>query len=89
VSTQPIKIEVVQPSIRQGKPLGRRERECLQGIFEGKRNLAIGASLGISEQMVKNYLRSAFQKLGIHDTRELFPLVIASGMELRGSKLTQ
>jgi DNA-binding NarL/FixJ family response regulator len=84
MSTQPIKIEVVHPQYApKYRPLSKREKQCIQGILEGKKNKEIALNLSITEQMVKNYCRQAFRKLGINDTRQLFVMVIQAQFELR------
>jgi DNA-binding NarL/FixJ family response regulator len=47
--------------------LGRRERQILRLMAEGRNNYDIGARLGISEQTVKNNVSSIYEKSGIHD----------------------
>lgn len=66
-----------------------REKQCLQGIFAGKSNREIGNDIGISEGTVKNHLKVVYEKLGIHNTRHLFPLVIAANRELRTGSLIE
>ncbi|PND17805.1 hypothetical protein CN934_31845 [Ensifer sp. MMN_5] len=44
--------------------LSRRESQCLQLLATGRISKQIAADLGISENAVKLYLRSARQKLG-------------------------
>lgn len=46
-----------------GPDLTRREMEVLQGLARGEANRAIAASLGISENTVKNHVRSILEKL--------------------------
>lgn len=60
-----------------------REKQCLAGVFAGKSNKEIALELCTSDQTVKNSLRFAYEKLGIHNgVRGLFPLVIAAKREL-------
>jgi len=59
-----------------------REKQVLQHLFTGKSNKEIAAALGLVEGSVKNVLKGAFEKLNVHTTRELFPLVIAGQREL-------
>jgi DNA-binding NarL/FixJ family response regulator len=40
-------------------------------VWEGLTNRQIGKVLGTSEQMIKNYLHSAFDKLGVWSRLEL------------------
>lgn len=46
------------------RDLSRRERQCLQLLATGRISKQIAAALGISENAVKLYLRSARRKLG-------------------------
>jgi DNA-binding NarL/FixJ family response regulator len=48
-------------------PLSRREMEVLSYIAQGMSNKEIGATLGISEQTVKNHITTIFNKLGVSD----------------------
>ena len=48
-----------------GQP--RRERQVLKLIGAGCNNYDIGSRLGLSEQTVKNYVSSIYEKTGIHD----------------------
>ena len=45
--------------------LTRREREILGEIAEGKSNLAIGMSLGLSKRAVEKHINAIFMKLGL------------------------
>ncbi len=40
-------------------------------IAQGKRNKEIAFQLGTTEQVIKNYLRKIYQKLGVSDRLEL------------------
>jgi DNA-binding CsgD family transcriptional regulator/transcriptional regulator with XRE-family HTH domain len=44
-----------------------RERQVVDGLLEGLSNRLISRQLGISEQTVKNHLRSIFLKFGVRD----------------------
>jgi DNA-binding NarL/FixJ family response regulator len=48
-------------------------------IWEGLTNREIARSLGTTEQVVKNYLRSTFDKLGLWSRLELALYVAAHG----------
>jgi DNA-binding NarL/FixJ family response regulator len=48
-----------------------RETAIIACITEGKRNKEIAAQLGTSEQVIKNYLRKIYVKLGVSDRLEL------------------
>jgi DNA-binding CsgD family transcriptional regulator len=66
-----------------GHSLTQLEQRVMMLVLSGNRNPAIAAALGITEQVVKNYIHSVYRKLGIHSIRELFPLVIAGSREIR------
>jgi DNA-binding NarL/FixJ family response regulator len=55
---------VAQPALAE---LGRREREILLLIGKGFDNASIGAQLFLSEQTVKNYVYTIYNKLGEHN----------------------
>jgi len=48
-------------------------------VWQGLTNKDIGAVLGTSEQVVKNYLRTAFDKLGVWTRLELALYVASHG----------
>ena len=48
-----------------------REITIITGITQGKRNKEIAYMLGTSDQVVKNYLRKIYDKLGVSDRLEL------------------
>ena len=48
-------------------------------VWEGLTNREIARSLGTTEQVVKNYLRSTFDKLGLWSRLELALYVAAHG----------
>jgi DNA-binding NarL/FixJ family response regulator len=45
--------------------LSPQEERIMALVVEGKTNKEIAAALGLSDKTVKNYLRNAFQKLGV------------------------
>ncbi|MGA8530984.1 MAG: LuxR C-terminal-related transcriptional regulator, partial [Acidobacteriaceae bacterium] len=47
------------------------EMLIIAGITQGKRNKEIAYQLGTTEQVVKNYLRKIYDKLGVSDRLEL------------------
>ncbi len=69
---------------RRGKtgqlPLGRREREVLQLIAEGKRSPEIAAQLFIAVATVETHRRNIMRKLGLHTVAELTRLAIREGL---------
>jgi DNA-binding NarL/FixJ family response regulator len=48
-------------------------------VWEGRTNREIGKIVGISEQMIKNHLRRAFNKLGVWSRLELAMYVVNHG----------
>jgi len=51
--------------------LTRREREILGEIAEGKSNLAIGISLGLSKRAVEKHINAIFMKLELPESEDL------------------
>ncbi len=51
--------------------LTRKELEIVALIVQGYKNKAIAAQLGTKEQVIKNYLRSIYDKTGVSDRLEL------------------
>jgi DNA-binding NarL/FixJ family response regulator len=57
-------------------------------VWEGLTNREIAHSLGTTEQVIKNYLRSTFDKLGLWSRLELALYVAAhGGANWKGSSL--
>jgi len=48
-------------------------------VFEGRTNREIAETIGTTEQVVKNYLRSTFDKLGVWSRLELALYVACHG----------
>ncbi len=57
------------------------ERSIVDLVIRGRSRSAIAQELGYSENTVRNYLRNAYHKLGIHSKQELFDLVEAHSSE--------
>jgi len=51
--------------------LSPKEMSIIQCITQGKRNKEIAFQLGTTEQVIKNYLRKIYDKLGVSDRLEL------------------
>jgi DNA-binding CsgD family transcriptional regulator len=49
------------------KTIPPRELEILLLVAEGKSNKEIAYNLNLKEQTVKNYIRSLYEKIGVHD----------------------
>jgi DNA-binding NarL/FixJ family response regulator len=59
--------------------LTSREAQGAELVWEGLTNRDIGQRLGTTEQVVKNYLRSTFDKLGVWSRLELALYVAEHG----------
>lgn len=59
--------------------LTSREVQVAELVWEGLTNRDIGRRLGTTEQVVKNYLRSTFDKLGVWSRLELALYVAGHG----------
>ncbi len=51
--------------------LSPKEMAIITCITQGKRNKEIAFQLGTTEQVIKNYLRKIYDKLGVSDRLEL------------------
>lgn len=51
--------------------LTRKELQIIAGVTQGLRNKDIAQEVGTTEQVVKNYLRKVYDKLGVSDRLEL------------------
>jgi DNA-binding NarL/FixJ family response regulator len=55
---------------RTSRPTGREQR-IIELVAEGLKNKEIAAAVGTTEQVVKNYLRAIYDKLGLWNRVEL------------------
>ncbi len=62
--------------------LTRREKTIISYLMLGWRNKEIGSHLAISEQTVKNHLRTVYDKVGVSDRLELVLYAIHQRLEL-------
>ncbi len=69
-------------SIRPADTLTRREKAIISCLIQGLRNRDIGKHLSITEQTVKNHLRSIYDKVGVSDRLELALYAIHQRLEL-------
>jgi len=67
---------------RPVETLTRREKAVISCLVLGWRNREIGRQLAISEQTVKNHLRSIYDKVGVSDRLELALYAIHQRLEL-------
>jgi len=51
--------------------LSTKEQQIISGVTQGLRNKEIAQTVGTTEQVVKNYLRKVYDKLGVSDRLEL------------------
>ena len=51
--------------------LSPKEQQIISGVTQGLRNKEIAQAVGTTEQVVKNYLRKIYDKLGVSDRLEL------------------
>jgi DNA-binding NarL/FixJ family response regulator len=56
---------------RPKNQLSDKEMMIVSGVAQGLRNKEIAAQIGTTEQVVKNYLRKVYDKLGVADRLEL------------------
>ena len=61
--------------------LTEKEKEVATLVWDGMTNRQIAQVLGTSEQVVKNYLRTTFDKLGVWSRLELAIYVAGHGGE--------
>jgi len=78
IATMPmdVKIGKVLLFVKNGDPLGSREREILEMILGNRRRKEIAADLHLSENTVKTYTRSLYSKLGVSCREELYSLLL-------------
>jgi two-component system nitrate/nitrite response regulator NarL len=62
--------------------LTRREKTIISYLLQGWHNREISSHLSISEQTVKNHLRTVYDKVGVSDRLELVLYAIHQRMEL-------
>jgi len=58
-------------SPRNRVKLSQKELQIISGVTQGLRNKDIAQDVGTTEQVVKNYLRKVYDKLGVSDRLEL------------------
>jgi DNA-binding NarL/FixJ family response regulator len=64
----------------QSIPIGRRERQVLALLAEGKRSHEIAAQLSISIATVEAHRRNIMRKLGLHTVAELTRYAVRKGL---------
>ncbi len=68
--------------VRPADTLTRREKTIISYLTQGWRNREIARQLSITEQTVKNHLRSIYDKVGVSDRLELVLYAIHRQLEL-------
>jgi DNA-binding NarL/FixJ family response regulator len=63
--------------------LSQRELEIVTYVARGMSNRAIGDSLGLSENTVRNHLRSILEKLGLNNRVQVATLALEQGLVKR------
>jgi DNA-binding NarL/FixJ family response regulator len=71
-----------RPELRPADTLTRREKSIIGCLMQGLRNREIASNLSITEQTVKNHLRTIFDKVGVSDRLELVLYAIHHHLEL-------
>lgn len=69
---------------RPKNKLSEKEMLIAAGVTQGLRNKEIAAQIGTTEQVVKNYLRKVYDKLGVADRLELALYCIHNRMLRKG-----
>lgn len=73
---------LARPSARPVDTLTPREKTIISCLTQGLRNREIANHLTITEQTVKNHLRSIYDKIGVSDRLELVLYAIHQRLEL-------
>ena len=73
-------VERCLPPPTQGRPLSRRERECLQLTARGMTSRQIGDSLGIGERTVHQHFSNLLSKLAAANRHEAIAIAAAAGL---------
>ena len=66
----------VVPTGVGGKKLSRQEKQVLKLLAEGNSNKEIAAKLSLSDQTIKGYVRSIFQKIGASDRTQAVAIAL-------------
>lgn len=69
-------------AVRPVDTLTRREKSVISCLMQGWRNKEIAQHLSITEQTVKNHLRTIYDKVGVSDRLELVLYAIHQRLEL-------
>jgi len=78
----PLAKPVPRPALRPVDTLTRREKSVISCLVQGWRNREIAERLHITEQTVKNHLRTIYDKVGVSDRLELALYAIHQKLDL-------
>ena len=78
----PAPVEPAPRTVRPIETLTRREKSIISCLVQGWRNREIAAHLQITEQTVKNHLRTVYDKVGVSDRLELALYAIHHRLDL-------
>lgn len=70
----------VPSAARESLRLTDRERDVLRLVAAGMDNRSIAGELSISEETVKSYLKTAFERLDVHTRAEAVAVALRSGL---------
>lgn len=68
------------PPPTEGRPMSKRERECLQLAARGMTSIQIGNALGIGERTVHQHFSNLLSKLGATNRHEALAKAMAAGL---------
>ena len=78
IATMPLeeKTQRILSSLKDGEMLTRRENEILEKILENKKRKEIADELCLSENTIKTYTRTLYDKIGVSSREELYGLLV-------------
>ncbi len=78
IATMPMeeKIPKILSHLNSGEILSSREREILELILQNKKRKEIADTLCLSENTIKTYTRTLYNKLGVGSREELYSLLV-------------
>ena len=66
------KLNIILSTAKEGINISNREREILELILENKKRKDIALELNLSENTIKSYTRTLYNKLEVNNREELF-----------------
>ena len=78
IATMPMETKIgrVLLFVRDGEMISSREREILEMILQNKRRKEIADELHLSENTIKTYTRTLYNKLGVSSREELYAFLL-------------